>query len=288
MDNKKKIIIISAIGATIITLTTVLISVFVCFHKWSDATCNTPMTCEKCGETKGEVLQHEWVEATCKEAKHCLHCGLTDGEPLAHTWIEATCEKAKTCSVCNATEGKPLGHSVKNWKITKQTSCSADGEQVGICDRCKKECVEAINKLPHTKSNWQVKKDFIINSDGTVTAGTEAIVCVVCKAELETREYTAELTISQKNAAICAYDEINFWHCGPSFLIYSVLLDIENYPLEDAKFVVAHISVDWDEQAVLFAKENAEGSSRGSLVDEMNYYGFTKAQIDKALKEVGY
>lgn len=286
MKNKKKIIIISAVGATVLAV--VLVLTLVCFHSWTGATCDAPMTCKKCGKTKGEALSHEWIAATCKEAKHCSRCGLTDGEPLAHSFNEATCELPKTCSVCGATEGEPIGHAVNDWKITKATSCSEEGERVGTCDRCKKVCTEKIEKLPHTKGDWQVKKNFIINSDGTVTDGTEVIVCTVCKQEVENRKYTANLTQSQKNAAICAYEEVNDWHCGPSFLIYTLLADFESYPLEDAKFVVAHINVNYDEQAVLYAKENCKGSSRENLADEMTYYGFNKAQIENALKEVGY
>lgn len=48
------------------------------------------------------------------------------------------------------------------------------------------------------------------------------------------------------------------------------------------------MTVDWDERAVLYAKENCEGSSRSGLAEEMRYYGFNNAQIEKALKEVGY
>lgn len=286
MKNKKKIIIISAVGVTV--LAAVLVLTLVCFHSWTDATCDAPMTCKKCGKTKGEALSHEWIAATCKEAKHCSRCGLTDGEPLAHSFNEATCELPKTCSVCGAAEGEAIGHAVNDWKITKATSCSAEGERVGTCDRCKKVCTEKIEKLPHIKGDWQVKKNFIINSDGAVTDGTEVIVCTVCKQEVESRKYTANLSQSQKNAAICAYEKVNDWHCGPSFLIYTLLADFESYPLEDAKFVVAHINVNYDEQAVLYAKENCKGSSRENLVDEMTYYGFNKAQIENALKEVGY
>lgn len=67
-----------------------------------------------------------------------------------------------------------------------------------------------------------------------------------------------------------------------------VLVDFQGFPVADAKFVVAHMSVDWDEQAILYAKEYADGSSRANLVEEMTDYGFTKDQIDMALKEVGY
>ncbi len=250
MKNKKKIIIISAVGVAVLAV--VLVLMLVCFHSWTDATCDAPMTCKKCGKTKGEALSHEWIAATCKEAKHCSRWVLTDGEPLSHSFNEATCELPKTCSVCGTTEGEPIGHAVNNWKMTKATSCSEEGERVGTCDRCKKVCTEKIEKLPHTKGDWQVKKNFIINSDGTVTDGTEVIVCTVCKQEVENRKYTANLTQSQKNAAICTYEEVNDWHCGPSFLIYTLLADFESYPLEDAKFVVAHINVNYDEQAVFF------------------------------------
>ena len=105
MKSKKKIIIISAVGVAVLTV--VMVLTLVCFHSWTDATCDTPMTCKKCGKTKGEALSHEWIAATCKEAKHCSRCGITDGEPLAHSFNEATCELPKTCSVCGATEGEP-------------------------------------------------------------------------------------------------------------------------------------------------------------------------------------
>ena len=288
MKNKKRVVIIAASAVGAAALAVVLVLTLVCFHSWADATCDAPMTCRKCGRTKGEALSHEWIAATCKEAKHCSRCGLVDGEPLVHSFSEATCELPKTCSVCGATEGEPAGHAVNDWKITKAASCSAEGERVGTCDRCQKVCTEKIGKLPHTKGDWQVKNNFIINSDGTVTDGTEVMTCTVCRQEVESRKYTATLTKSQENAAICAYDQIGFWHCGPSFLTDTILADFESYPLEDAKFVVAHININYDEQAVLYAKEHSKGSSRENLKDTMAYYGFTKAQIENALKEVGY
>lgn len=257
-------------------------------HEWEPATCSTPKTCLGCGETEGEALEHEWIEATCQEAKHCTLCGLTQGQPIEHSWSDATCTEAKTCSRCKLTDGEPLGHAINDWTITKETSCAEEGERTGVCDRCSKECKESIEKLPHTQSDWQVKVEYIFNPDGTVKAGTEAIVCTVCKEEIETREYTVELTLSQKNAVICAYDEISFWHCGPDFLINFCLVENENYPVADAKFAVAHMDIDWDEQAVLYAKENCEGASRAGLAEEMRHYGFNNDQIEKALKEVGY
>lgn len=54
MKNKKKIIIISAVGVAVLSV--VLILTLVCFHSWTDATCDAPMTCKKCGKTKGEAI----------------------------------------------------------------------------------------------------------------------------------------------------------------------------------------------------------------------------------------
>ncbi len=64
MKNKKKIIIISAVGVAVLAV--VLVLTLVCFHSWADATCDAPITCKKCGKTKGEALSHEWIAATCK------------------------------------------------------------------------------------------------------------------------------------------------------------------------------------------------------------------------------
>lgn len=260
MNAKKKKVIGIALIVAIVAM--VLVLVFVCFHDWQDATCEAPITCAKCGETQGEALGHEWVEANCVEAKHCIKCSKTKGEAL--------------------------GHSIVEMKITKETSCSAEGERAGFCDRCQKNCTEKIEKLPHTKSEWVVKKDYIFNRDGTVEPGTEAIVCTVCNAELETRELTIELTVSQKNAVICAYDEVSFWKCAPDFLIHKVLVEFEGFSVADAKLAVSHMDIDWDEQAILYAKDHCEGSSRARLADDMRRYGFNDEQIEKALKEVGY
>ena len=286
MDKKKKLIILGAAAAVVIAV--VLISCFVCFHSWQDATCESPMTCEKCGKTRGEPLAHEWVEATCSEPKHCLLCGKTEGTTVEHKWQEATCITAKTCTICGEIDGEPLGHAVKKWTVTKETSCSAEGERAGYCERCKKDCTEAIEKLPHTESDWKVVKDYVIKSDATVTPGSEAIVCTVCNEQIKTRKYTVKLTNSQKNAALAAYEEVNSWNCGPDFLAYDVLADFDDFSVEDAKLVVAHIDVDWDEQAVIYAKKHSKGASKAGLTSSMQHYGFNSKQIDMALKEVGY
>ena len=49
-----------------------------------------------------------------------------------------------------------------------------------------------------------------------------------------------------------------------------------------------HMDVDFDEQAVLFVKENSSGQSRGGITELMLYYGYTEEQINNALEQTGF
>lgn len=51
-------------------------------HKWVEATCTEPKTCDRCGATKGEALGHDWEEQTYYEPKTCKRCGATEGKSL--------------------------------------------------------------------------------------------------------------------------------------------------------------------------------------------------------------
>ena len=80
-------------------------------HRWSEADCETPKTCDVCGETSGTSKGHDWTKADCDTPKTCSVCGHTEGEADGHSWTDADCDTSKTCSVCGATEGEPLRHS---------------------------------------------------------------------------------------------------------------------------------------------------------------------------------
>lgn len=51
-------------------------------HEWVDATCTTPRTCAKCGETEGEALGHLLTEPTYHSPERCLACGAEFGTPI--------------------------------------------------------------------------------------------------------------------------------------------------------------------------------------------------------------
>lgn len=99
-----------------------------CKHEWQDATCTTPATCVKCGESAGSPLGHNWKDATCTEPETCSVCGATNGQPHGHQWQTATCTTSETCSVCGETQGDaPLGHTLDENGI-----CTVCGEAAGI------------------------------------------------------------------------------------------------------------------------------------------------------------
>ncbi len=119
------------ISALLLVIMLLSLSACGCEHEWASATCTSPKTCTKCGETEGEALGHTWAEATCTSPKTCTACAATEGEPIAHTWAEATCTSPKTCTVCAATEGEPAGHEPVLQTIkgnTRTDLCSVCGE----------------------------------------------------------------------------------------------------------------------------------------------------------------
>ena len=142
--------------------------------------------------------------------------------------------------------------------------------------------------VEHLPGEWTVTKDYKINRDGTVTPGTQAVSCTVCNTELETKDYTIELTNSQKNAVIRAYEEENFWHVSRNYLINDVLVGFDYFSVEDATFAVGHMDADFDEQAILYVKQNSSGQSKGEITEMMRYYGYTEKQIGNALEKAGF
>ena len=171
-------------------------------HKWTEATCTEPATCQECGETDGEALGHVWEAASCTEAETCSRCGETRGVALGHAWKEATCTAAKICSRCGAVEGEALGHTWEEATCTEPETCSRCGEtrkeplghqwnsatctEPQICRRCGETVGEP---LGHTLEAWSV------SSTSTCTKhGIETAVCSVCgetvERELELLEHT--------------------------------------------------------------------------------------------------
>lgn len=130
---KKPGIYISLIA--IIVVAALISSYFIwlkpCDHRWQDATCNTPVTCVRCGETAGTPLGHNWKDPDCVTARTCSACGATEGDPLGHEWSDADCVTPMTCSVCGAVDGDPLGHNWKDATYSAPKTCTVCGATEG-------------------------------------------------------------------------------------------------------------------------------------------------------------
>ncbi len=109
-----------------------------CEHNFSDATCTSPSTCTKCGETRGTALGHDWLDATYESPKTCKRCGATEGDPVGehtHVFKKATCTKPKICRICSFEEGSPLGHE-ESIKFPEDAKCNNTYTVEVYCTRC--------------------------------------------------------------------------------------------------------------------------------------------------------
>lgn len=52
-------------------------------------------------------------------------------------------------------------------------------------------------------------------------------------------------------------------------------MELEGFAQSDASFAVEHVDIDWDEQALLCAKQNAEGQSKAGLKKWLRYMKFS-------------
>ena len=172
--------------------------------------------CSVCGQVieKGEIIpksDHTWdngkvtKEATCTETGEktytCTACQKTKTESIAKTGhtevkdvaVAATCEsEGKTegshCGVCGtvikAQEPIPAtGHSWDNGKVTKEATCTAEGEKTYTCTTCQKTRTESIAKTGHIEV-----KDAAIAATCEREGRTEGSHCSVCGTVIKKQE----------------------------------------------------------------------------------------------------
>ncbi|WP_166079137.1 Ltp family lipoprotein [Xiamenia xianingshaonis] len=292
-SKKKKAVLISVvsiIGAAVIVVAVLFATHVICFHDWAEAACETPETCTICNRIQGESLGHDIVAATCTTAETCTRCGEVFKPELGHDTKDATCLDSEICMRCKEEFGSPLGHDVETWNTEVEPTCTSIGKKAGKCTRCSRTIEEEIEMIPHAEGEWEITKDYNIETNGTVTPGEKVLKCANCGAAMKTAEYTIELTTGQKNAIKTAVEYCEWLH--PSYqLAIDWMVEQDGYTTDDATFGVDHCGADWKEQAALNAKSQVDygGASEEGLREQLGtFYKFTEDEIEYALAEVGY
>ncbi len=153
-----------------------------------EATCTTAgtktYTCTRCGNKKTEsikALGHKYGDAKVKDATctasgtktyTCSRCGHQHVDTIpakGHKWKDATCTAPKTCSRCGTKSGSALGHKYGEGKVTKEPTCTAEGEKTYTCTRCGHKHVDKISAKGHKYDSGKVTKNPTCMDTGVKT-----------------------------------------------------------------------------------------------------------------------
>ena len=116
-------------------------------------------TCQGTYQINLKALGHKWLDATCAAPKTCETCGKTEGNPLVHKFEaevkEPTCTepggKYHTCTLCGekkiTDEVAALGHSYGQWVTLEEPSTDAPGLQERECSLCHEKETQQIPQL---------------------------------------------------------------------------------------------------------------------------------------------
>ena len=148
-----------------------------CSHDWTEATCTTPKTCSKCGETEGEALGHSYeavvTAPTCTEGGYttytCSGCGdsyiADETAALGHS-EEIIPAVDATCTGTGLTEGRKC--SVCGEVTVAQEIVDALGHDFadGSCTRCGEADPDFVTVLAE---GWSGYTTWVLTSDGCLT-----------------------------------------------------------------------------------------------------------------------
>ena len=139
--------------------------------------------CAQCGETTQisvDALGHKWLDATCAAPKTCEVCGATEGNALTHKYqteiVPPTCTEEggtkQTCTLCGEEKivdpVAALGHSFEEWIQVIPPSQGQPGLEERVCNACGQKESRAIPQLEQDLT-WLVIL-AVIGVAGGVTA----------------------------------------------------------------------------------------------------------------------
>ena len=101
-----------------------------CNHEWQEATCTTPRTCTKCGETIGTTLYHNYERVGCDEYLRCKDCGTDSTYSKSYHSYVGNCEEIGACFYCGEPSPKALEHTYKGNIHTGIIKCKNCNETI--------------------------------------------------------------------------------------------------------------------------------------------------------------
>lgn len=90
-------------------------------HNWTDATCDRPRICTRCGRSDGEPLAHEWKSIGDEGLRMCSLCRVFECEIAGHIWKDTVCGPSRICSLCSAADGTVPAHTFGKWYPTENS-----------------------------------------------------------------------------------------------------------------------------------------------------------------------
>ena len=129
-------------------------------HRWMEADCEYPRTCDRCKVTEGAALGHDmgqWyivTDVTCTadgmERRDCSRCDYHEiraieatGHDYKSVVTEPTCtEQGYTTWTCHCGDCyirdhiDAMGHDMGAWIIVTEATCTSDGTEQRDCSRC--------------------------------------------------------------------------------------------------------------------------------------------------------
>ena len=180
---------------SLLLLTTLALSFASCnllhFHRYTEATCTEPKTCEGCGKTDGEPVGHAYsvlsTAATCTEGGRNVH----------------TCSRCGDSFIDNETEA--LGHTVGEWETDVEATCQNEGAQKLCCETCQE--LVAYEVIPITDHADEYGK---CKYCGTVLNNYKAVACYTrnnSRYNKDTGEYYAYSSDDEGNTFFIFTDE---------------------------------------------------------------------------------
>ena len=204
-------------------------------HNWSEWTVTKAPTCTEDGEktrtctvagceikTETEIipaLGHNYGEWTVVEDWHVVT--KEDGSQVEERTLE------QICSTCNdkitKTEERPYvpghTHNWSEWTVTKEPTCTEDGEETRSCSRCDHTETREIEALGH---KYTESTGLVSNNDGTHNL-VKTKTCDRCddvKTEtISTSDCTYNNITEVKNDDGVVIQEIHACDCGDSYTV---------------------------------------------------------------------